>query len=56
MTKWGVQVVKPGGRKKVIQAPEGTSHTQALDYKIKLMTKTQDEDTEYYVVPIERNA
>lgn len=56
MTAWGVKVKYPGGRSKIVKAPEGTSHAQALDYKIKLMEKTQEKDIEYYVVSLERNA
>lgn len=54
-TKWGVKVKYPSGRTKVLTPTEGTSYAHAESLKINLMTRTQEEDTEYYVVPLERN-
>lgn len=55
MPRYGVKVVKPGKPPKVLTALEGTKYTDAETLKVMLMQNTQDDDTEYYIVPIERN-
>lgn len=50
---FAIKVVYPDGRKKILG--NYASHEDAMKEKVRLMTKTQEEKTEYYIVPVDRN-